>query len=429
MAPSAPFSLTTLANGAQLIEAHRHETEAVTLLVLFGVGSRYEPKARNGISHFLEHLMFKGTKKRPKTLDIAKELDGVGAEYNAFTAKDHTGYYIKVDARHLDLAIDIMSDILNNSLFAEKEIDRERHVIVEEINMYEDNPMMYMDDLFERTLYGTHHPLGREIAGPRQSVLAIKRPHIVAYWHKHYRPRNTALIVAGKYDQQKIRQKIVKAFVRAKASAAPSYQSYRAYPAGPRVEFVKRQTEQVQLALGFPGPSLKSKELYPAMLLSTILGGTMSSRLFIKIRERLGLCYFIKMDEGPYQDAGSLVVRSGLARTKLDRAIKEIWLELIRAAQRGVTAPELSRAKEYICGKFLLSLEDSENVANWLGRQYLLTGKLEDVQTKIKRVKAVTREQVGAVARQSFAKKKIALAVIGPDGSNGHYLKLLKQLP
>lgn len=427
---TAHYSKTTLADGSRLILAPRHETDAVTLLVLFGVGSRYEQRKYNGISHFLEHLMFKGTKRRPNTLDIAKELDGVGAEYNAFTAKDHTGYYIKVDAKHLPMAIDIMSDILNNSLFVQKEIERERHVIVEEINMYEDNPMMYMDDLFERTLFGSKHPLGWEIAGPRSAVLGISRQHIIAYWKRHYRPRNTAIVIAGKFDQTTITKTISKAFVRPKVKGSgPAYARYTTFPTGPRVEFVKRQTEQVQLALGFPGPSLASSQSYAMILLATIMGGTMSSRLFIKIRERLGLCYFIKMDQSPYQDAGAIVVRAGLARTKIDQAIKAIWAELARVADRGITADELARAKDYVNGKFMLSLEDSENVANWLGRQIILTDKVESVETKLKKFRSVTREQVNAVARKLLVKNKIALSVIGPDGSTEHYLDILKKLP
>lgn len=423
------YTQSRLADGSRLILAPRHETDAVTLLVLFGVGSRYEQRQLNGISHFLEHLMFKGTKKRPNTLDIVKELDGVGAEYNAFTAKDHTGYYIKVDARHLQLAVDIMSDILNNSIFKQKEIDRERHVIVEEINMYEDNPMMHMDDLLERTLFGSVHPLGWEIAGPRSAVLGIKRNHIVAYWQRHYRPRNTAIVVAGKYDEQAIAGMINAAFVRRGIrGAGPAYKRYTKFPTGPRVEFVKRQTEQVQLGIAFPGPSLAQSSLYAATLLATIMGGTMSSRLFIRIRERLGLCYFIKMDQGPYQDAGSIVVRAGLARTKIDQAIKAIWAELRRVADNGVTADELRRAKEYVSGKFLLSLEDSENVANWLGRQVILSDKLENVDAKLKKVRAVTAAQVQAQAKKAFKKNQLALAIIGPDGSYEHYLNVLKKL-
>ncbi|MFC1662693.1 M16 family metallopeptidase [Patescibacteria group bacterium] len=425
---STPFSITTLADGTHMILAPRHETEAVTLLVLFGVGSRYEQKQVNGISHFLEHLMFKGTKRRPNTLDIARELDGVGAEYNAFTAKDHTGYYIKVDARHLDMAIDIMSDILNNSIFDPVEIERERHVIVEEINMYEDNPIMYMDDLFELTLFGTH-PLGRLISGPRETVLKIKRPHIVNYRKTYYKPANTAIVLSGRFPEKNMVKKISRAFIKNKArGTGPKYPAFKKYYGTPRVSFLKRKTEQVQLALGFPGPAIDDKAIYPIMLLTTILGGNMSSRLFIKIRERLGLCYFIKADQGPYQDAGSISIRAGLARTKIDQAISHIWEELEKIITKPVTASELYRAKEFLSGKLMLSLEDSEAVANWLGKQYLLAGKLESAEQKLKKLKAVSREDILTYARRYIKKKNMALAIIGPDGSKKHYQNLIDRL-
>ncbi|MFH0951957.1 MAG: pitrilysin family protein [Patescibacteria group bacterium] len=422
------FKKTELDNGTRLILAPRQETEAVTFLVLFGVGSRYEQKKINGVSHFLEHLVFKGTKKRPNTLDIVKELDGVGAEYNAFTGKDHTGYYVKVDARHIDLAIDIISDIIHNSLFDPKEIERERQVIVEEINMYEDNPMMYMEDLFEQVLYGANS-LGRTIAGPRETVLNIKRADIVKHHEKFYRPDNTVIAVAGKLSERSLQKKINRAFSKKAVKGKLSqYTEYKKFPKNSRVSVMKKKTEQIQLAIGFPGFSYGSQWLYPSMVLATILGGNMSSRLFIRIRERMGLCYFIKADLSPYQDTGSFYIRAGLAKDKIDEAIQAIWQELTRVKDKKVTSVELSRAKEYLSGKLLLSLEDSDAVAQWLGRQMILTGKIETTEEKLRRIRKVTREEVYTTARKIFKQSAMALAIIGPEGSPSHYHKMIKRL-
>jgi len=420
------FKKFKLKNGLRIIVAPLHETEAVTVLVLVKVGSRYEIKRINGVSHFVEHLMFKGTKKRPTTLDISKELDGVGADYNAFTAKDYTGYYIKANHEKIELALDILSDILYNSKFEDQEIARERGVIIEEINMYEDNPMMYMEDFFEQTVYGDNS-LGWQISGPKQVIQKISRKNIFDYYKKYYQPANMLVAVSGKVDKT-VTNLIKKYFEAGEPSGSGKllYKKIIFKQKKPQVKIKHKQTEQVQLALGFPAYSYFDEKLYPLYLLSVILGGNMSSRLFISIREKKGLCYFIRSAVNVYQDTGNLMIQAGLDKTRIKEAIKEILGELQKVKKGGVTANELRKAKDFIKGKLILDLESSDHVASWLAKQELLKEKILTPSDQIKRLEKVTLQQVKGVANEIVKNKKINLSLIGPYKKVDDFRRLLK---
>lgn len=418
-----------LGNGTRVLFAPLRETKAVTVLILFPVGSRHERKELNGASHFLEHLFFKGTTNRPSTLEISKELDGVGAEFNAFTGKDHTGYYVKVSADKLELALDILADMLYNSLFDPKEIERERGVVIEEINMYEDNPMMHLDDIFEQLLF-RGSSLGWMIAGPRTVIRNVTREQLMTYKSQFYTPHNVLLTVAGRF-RERTATALVKKFFG--SYSGPRRQSHftRFHPSQrrPAVDVKFRETEQVQLGLGFPAYGYKHPRLPALSLLATILGGNMSSRLFINIRERLGLAYFIRAETGVYQDTGSFLVRAGLERRRLHEGIRRIWEELQSVKRRNVSDEELLRAKEYIKGKIILGLEDSEHIADWVGKQLLLRGVIETPEQKIKKIFAVTRDEIRRAAHAIMNKQRLNLALIGPYRSKQEFVRMIAQLP
>ncbi|MDP1756641.1 MAG: pitrilysin family protein [Pseudohongiella sp.] len=286
------------------------DTQTFTILVLFKVGSRYETENVNGISHYIEHLMFKGTKKRPNTASISRELDGYGAEFNAFTGKDCTGYYIKINCEHRTAALDILSDMLHNSKFDEKELNRERNVIIEEIHMYRDNPMMHIEDMIEEEIFD-NSSLGWGIAGDEASMAKIKRANIVEFFKKQYIPKNTVVVFAGNMEGCDPVALAKKYFNNTKAKTAPTTEFEKItkpFTSGTKVKH--KETGQFQLAIGFPALKYKDPMMPALTLLSNILGETMSSRLFIKVRERKGLAYFVRSIVSPHQDTGALIIRA-----------------------------------------------------------------------------------------------------------------------
>ncbi len=408
------FRTKKLPNGTQLVLAPLHETKAATILILYRVGSRYEPLALNGSSHFIEHLMFKGTQKRPSTLLISKELDGVGAEYNAFTAKDHTGYYIKLAAEEIPLAVDILQDMLYHSLFLQKELDRERQVVIEEINMYDDNPTMLIDDLFEQVLY-PDHALGRSIAGPREVIRTVTRQKLLGYRDRFYLPSNMLIAAAGRFEPEAMEALLTRGFGKARSRLrAPRFTPFTKKTLPLRVKVKFKETEQTHLMLGFPGYSYFDKNYYPLTLLSVILGGTMSSRLFISIRERQGLCYMIRSGVTVYEDVGNLAIQAGLDKSRLEPAVAAIFREVQRMKTTPVGSAELKRAKDFFRGKLVLELEDSESLAGWAGKQQLMLGKIETPEQKMLRISRVTAADVQRVANDVFRFNRLALALIGP---------------
>ncbi len=415
-----------LANGLKLILAPLKETKAVTLLVLFPVGSRYESKEINGVSHFIEHMMFKGTKRRPSSVALSKELDAVGASYNAFTSKDHTGYFIKVAAEHIDLAFDVLSDMILNSLFDEKELNKERGVIIEEINMYEDNPMFYIGNLFEQTVF-PDSSLGWLISGPKEVIQKVTRQQLLDFKKNFYAPENMVVSIAGSFSPTKVKALAKKHFGgKSDKVKKPEFMPVTISQCRPRCGLKYKETEQAQVCLGFPGYALNDSRVYRLFLLAVILGGNMSSRLFTIVRELHSLAYYIRADISTYQDTGTLVIQSGLDKSRLDQAIKIILAELKKVKSNGVTANELSAAKEFLKGKLVLELEDSESVASWYGEQELLLNSTLTPEEKIKKIFAVTRDQVKKTAAEIIRPDRLNLAVIGPFKDKKKLEKSLK---
>jgi len=420
------FHRQVLKNKLRLITIPNKNTKAVTVLVLVPVGSRYESKNIGGLSHFVEHMMFKGTKNRPTTLDISKELDSVGAEFNAFTSKDFTGYYIKSSADKIELSLNILSDMLYNSVFDAKELEKERGVIVEEINMYEDNPLMYIESLFEQLVFGDH-PLGWDIAGTREVIRRVSREEMVSYVKKHYFSGNMVVAVSGNIDEKMTAKMVEKYFAGKGQKKNENFRAFKEAQKAPRVVIRRKETEQAQLCLGFFGLSHYDKKLPALQLLALILGGNMSSRLFVNIREKHGLCYFIRASAEPYHDSGTFVVQAGLDMLRIEKAVNLILKELKRIKKSGIREKELQNAKDYLKGKVALKLEDSENVADWYAKQELFKKDLETPEEKLKKYFSVTAKDVHEVAKKIFDDKKLNLALIGPfeEDDAKRFLRLL----
>jgi predicted Zn-dependent peptidase len=419
------FKKYTLPNGLRVIVAPMHETKAMTALVLVKVGSRYETRKINGVSHFVEHLMFKGTNKRPTSLDISKELDGIGAEYNAFTSKDHTGYYIKANYEKAELALEMMSDMLFNSKFEAHEIERERGVIIEEINMYEDNPLMFAEDLFEQTVYGDH-PLGWHISGPKEVIKSVNREDILKYHHDYYQPKNMLVAIAGRMDAKML--SLIKKYFGQAVNKNPvkKYPKIIISQTSPHLSLKYKDTEQVQLCLGFRSYDYFDEKLYTLYLLSVILGGNMSSRLFTSIREKKGLCYFIRAGVNVYQDTGNLMIQAGLDKTRIKEAITEILKELAKAKKDGVTADELQKAKDFLKGKLILDFESSDHVAAWFSKQELLTDKMLTPTEQIALLEKVTTENIKKIADEVIVSSRLNVSLIGPYKEKKEFSTLLK---
>jgi predicted Zn-dependent peptidase len=400
-------------------------TEAATVYVLFKVGSRYEYEEINGAAHYIEHLMFKGTKRRPSTTDISKALDGIGAEYNAFTSKSWTGYYIKAEASHLPLAVDMLHDMTFNSVYDKKEMDRERGVIVEEINMYRDNPMMRIEELLEERMF--EGPLGWNIGGTEHTMRTMPREKVLAFRDTYYTPDRAVIVVAGKVTKTLLND-IKKTFGSVKPRKGDAPNEYlasrlRDKDLDLRLTVEQKDTKQIQIAMGFPSYAIGDKRNYAVALLANILGGTMSSRLFIQVRERKGLCYFIRSSNGPMEDVGVFTVQSGLEAARLPLAIKTIKQEITLMAKKGVTAKELKEAKENIRGRLMLSMEDSSDRADWFASQELFQDSVKTPAEHLTAMAKVTPAQVKAVAKDILNLKRMTLAAIGPFANESEFRK------
>lgn len=408
------FTLHKLPNGLRIILAPKHETKAVSLLVLVKVGSRSEIAAQSGLAHFLEHLMFKGTKRRPNTQIISQELDAIGAEYNAYTAKDHTAYYIKASSAHLELVADMLADMLTESIFAPEEVERERGTILEEINMYEDNPMAKVGDLFEEDLFGKNTPLGRHVIGAPGRIKSITQPQIVAFWRKHYQAANLVMALSGSFNKTKALALLKNKFGKIKRGRLNRVKAVPRFGQSSKLAAHHKDTNQAHLVLGFPGVSYTDRDREAISLLSIILGGNMSSRLFINVRERLGLCYFIRAGLETYEDAGAFIIQAGLDLTKVDKALAAISRELKDIKVNGVKDAELNKAKQFVKGKTDLSLEESLDVASFLGKQALFYKKIQTPEQALAKVRAVKTGDIQRLANVILDKRRLHIVTLAP---------------
>ena len=420
------FKTSKLKNGIRCLYVPVAGTQAVTVLVLCRVGSRYETEKISGASHFIEHLMFKGTNRRPSTFEISKALDSVGAEYNAATSKDWTGYYVKVSCEHLDLALDLLSDMVWDSKYEPAEFTREKGVIIEEINMYEDNPMMHVENLLEEAMF-PGNTLGWNIAGTRSTMKNMKYQDLVCFRDRFYQPKNVVVAVAGCLPK-KTPALVQKYFgsLKPKSKQGPhGFEKFNKFSsqAKPKCRIQYKKTEQVHLAMGFPGFYNEAKEIVPLQVLNVILGATMSSRLFIAVRERQGLAYYVRTGVESFEDTGIFEIRAGLDIKRFAQAAGIIKQELNKITRSGITNEELKRAKEFIRGKLYLELEDSAQQAEFYAKQMLLMKKIKTPEERLREFLRVSKGDVLKVAKKCLNWRQSAVAAVGPFKKAGDILK------
>ncbi|MFZ3054645.1 MAG: pitrilysin family protein, partial [Minisyncoccales bacterium] len=401
------------------------EAKAATVLVLAKTGSKYEEREISGISHFLEHMLFKGTEKRKEPKDVAEVLDKVGGEYNAFTGEEYTGYYAKVDEAHFDVALDWVSDIFLNSKIPSKEIEKERGVIIEEINMYDDNPMMYIDELWKTVLYGDQ-PAGWDTAGTKETVSKISRNQILKYIYSQYVADNVIICIAGKVNEKMVIEKIKKYFSRIKTGKAKDKPKVIENQTEPQVKVSFKKMSQGNLALGVRGVNTFSPDKYVFDVMAVILGGMMSSRMFIEIREKMGAAYYVRTYNSSDTDTGSLVTFAGVDNNKINKVIETILKEYRKLCKVKVSDGELKKAKDYIKGKMVLGLESSDAQASFYGSQELLKNEILTIEEIFKRVDKVKSSDIMRVAKDIFKNEKLNLAVIGPFEDDKQFKEILK---
>ncbi|MDD4358831.1 MAG: pitrilysin family protein [Candidatus Pacebacteria bacterium] len=418
------YKKTTFKNGLRIITVPEKDTEAVTVLVLVKTGSKYENKDIAGISHFLEHMFFKGTKNKKTPLEVIEPLDELGGLCNAFTGEEYTGYWAKVDNKHVDTVIDWVSDIYLNSTIPAKEIEKERGVIKEEFNMYLDNPMMYLSEIWKKVLYG-NQPAGRDTIGTKKTIANITRKQIVDYMKSQYTASNTVVCVAGKINEEEIIEKIQKAFKGISESNPKDKEPVLEKQKEPNLLIHKKNTGQSQVALGFRGYSITHKDRFILELIAAILGGGMSSRMFSEIRERQGLAYYVRTYNDADTDTGNFVTFAGLDNKKLFQGISSILNEYEKITEKRVSEKELQKAKNYLKGKTVLSLEGSDDKANFYAMQEIMKGEIKELNELFKEIDKITGEDIQRVAKDVFTFNKLNLAIIGPFENKDKFKKLL----
>lgn len=421
------YSRKVLPNGLRVLTIPMPSFESATVLVMVGAGSRYETKDISGISHFLEHMAFKGTQKRPNAMEISSVIDGMGGEWNAFTSKEYTGFYIKSAKSRIETSFDILSDILLNSKFDPVEIKKETGVIIEELNLYEDTPSRKLGDIYEFLLFGDT-PMGWDIGGEKEVIKKITREDFIKYMGSLYSADNITVVVAGGVTEKESVDLTEKYF-----SAMQKFPTIKPVPVSvsqkkPEVLLKTKQTEQIHVAIGVRTVSLKSDKRYPLSVLSAILGGGMSSRLFHEVREKRGLAYYVRSSSDEYSDAGSLISTAGIDPKRVEDAIKVIVEEYakISSGNMKLEEKELSKAKEFLKGHLVLDLEDSRSVAVYYASQELLEDQIENPDLVLNKIDAVTLEEVEQVGREFFKNESLNLALIGKFDDRQRLENLLK---
>jgi predicted Zn-dependent peptidase len=417
--------LNKINNQLSVLTVNMPAVKSATALVLVGTGSRYEEKKLNGIAHFAEHMFFKGTEKRPEAVDISSTIDGVGGEFNAFTSKEYTGYYVKAASKHLDLSLDVVSDMLLNSKFEQKEIDKERGVVGEELRMYLDQPMRYVGEIYEMLLYGDQ-PLGWDTVGTLDSLANINRADFVNYIENYYKPNNMLLVISGDVTEEKGEDLAKKYFGSLSDKETKTYLPVKISQTEPDLRLFTKETEQAHLVLGVRGFPIGNPDHYKMSVLNAVLGTSMSSRLFLEVREKRGLAYYVRSGAEEYLDAGSFSVSAGVEPGKIEEAIKVIMEQLARVTTEDVPQEEFNKAKENIKGKLVLELEDSRDVAVMFGLQQLLEKRLRTVETIMTEIDKVSAKDIKDLATRIFKNDALNLAVIGPYKDESKFTKILK---
>ncbi len=403
---------TTLDNGLRIVTASIPHVHSVSIGVIVGAGSRYESPGQAGISHFIEHLCFKGAKKRPTSKDISEAIEGVGGVLNGGTDKELTIYWCKVAQPHFPIAIDVLADMLSHSRFEPEEIEKERQVITEEINMSFDSPQYRVDLLLDEVMW-PDQPLGRDVAGSKATVARMTRKDMLRYLKRQYVANNAVVSVAGDITHREIVAGLEKGFGHWRQAARQEWVPVNGRQRRPRMKVEERDTEQAHLCLAVPGLSLRDPDRFTLDLLSAMLGEGMSSRLFLEIREKKGLAYAISSCVDHFLDTGALTVYAGVDPRQVPATVTAILSELSRIKE-GVPEPELRKTKEYCKGRMLLRMEDTRSVSSWIGGQEFLLGHILSIEQVIARIEAIGAGDIMRVARDLFRSEKLNLAVVGP---------------
>jgi predicted Zn-dependent peptidase len=414
----------TLPNGLRVLSAPIPTAESVTCMIMLAAGSRYETRETNGIAHFAEHMFFKGTERRPTARDIGIEVDALGGEFNAFTSKEYTGYYVRCGADFRDTALDVLVDMLRNSKFEPEEIEREKGVIIEEMNMYFDTPRDYISGVYDDLLYGDH-PLGWDIIGRKETVRGATRDTFTDYIGRWYKPERMVIGVGGKIESG-----LIESIERLLGDLEPAETGTPAAAEvaktnGGRVKIHEKASDQAHLILGVPTYPLDHPDRYALMLLATVLGTGMSSRLFTQVRERRGLAYYVYALNHSYTDTGSLYSQAGVDINRIDQAVETIVSELRKIAAEPVESDELEKSRNLAKGRFVLQIESPQGLIMFGLRREVLEGRTAEPQEVLEGLDAVTAEDVQRVAQDVIGSNGLNLALIGPFDDAPRFEKLL----
>lgn len=406
--------LATLSNGLRIITSELPGTQAASIAIYIGTGSRYESRRLSGVSHYIEHMLFKGTRRRPDAMMISEAIEGAGGRTNAFTGKETTCYVAKVPFEKFTLALDVLADMLNESVFDPDEFERERKVIQEEIKRSQDSPAAWAGELLIQAVYGDQ-PMGWDIAGTVETVGAITREEVLDYMRAWYAPNNMVVAAAGNIHTDEVAALCERYFGDHPAAELGGYA-----PIGPRVGadpviVETRQITQANLGIGLRSFSRHDPDRWALATMSNILGRGMSSRLFKEVRERRGLAYSVGCGASRYHDTGLFAAHAGVSGENVVAATQVIMDEFRKMAEGGATPEEMEKVREYSAGDFRLGLEDSMSVARWIGDHLLLLNEMPDVEKTVARIRAVTADEVQAVAARLFGPGGFCIAVTGPQ--------------
>ena len=418
------FERTTLSNGLRVLTAPLPHAQSVACFVMLAAGSRYEEAGNRGIAHFAEHMFFKGTERRPSARDLTTIVDGIGGEFNAFTSKEYTGYYVRCAGADRDIALDVLVDMLRHSKFDPDEVEREKGVILEEMNMYFDTPRDYISALYEELLFGDN-PLGWETLGTKETIRAAQRETFLDYVGRWYTPTRMVVGVSGMVGDELVPtlESLLGDLGGNGAGGAPPV-TVDAQPAS-RVRVHHKDSDQAQICLGVPSYRLEHPDRYALQLLATVLGSGMSSRLWLEVRERRGLAYYVYGMNHSYTDTGSLFSQAGVDLERVDEAVAVVVEQFRGIAEETVPSDELEKARSLAKGRFVLQTESPQGLILFGLRREVLEGKAAEPEELLAGLDAVTAEDVQRVAQDVIGSDALRLAVIGPFEDADRFEKLV----
>lgn len=422
---NSKIEIKRLKNGLRFLHVPQKSSPAVTVMVLVNVGSEFERKNESGISHFLEHMLFKGTERRPKAVDISLELDALGARYNAFTSREYTGYYIKSAKSHFEQTADVLADMVLNSTLSPDDVERERGVILEEINMYQDFPQELVRELYTELHYGDQ-PAGRDILGSKETVSNFSRQNFITFKKKHYIPEKMLVVVSGGVDERKATEVITGLFGDLANEDSPKAKTkVRHSQSAPRLALKYKKTDQAHLILGVEAVPIDHPDTAVLRIMNSILDGGMSSRIFQKLREEMGVAYYAGSSLQLLSDHGAFVAVAGVNTSRTAEVVEALLDEFRKLREEEVTKEELKKAKDHYIGSLLLGLETSDALARFYGFQEIIGKEPESPKERIAKIKAVKKEDIMKAAQKYLDPRRMNLAIVGPHRSEGPFRKLL----